>query len=257
MQERDDNEHVLKMRKYLCLETFQTKAQDEELSRYGEVLKGTFDKDRHRAKMTLNDLGGAQEYLDWSLGGSSLLVLFGQNEPGVATQESWLSPVAVDFIKDLRDNGKTLAYYICNSSSECTVVLSAIICQLLEHNPAVLRRGDDFQYMRTQLPRDREDGSLTHPSLESLCATLVRVIDLSTSPVYIVLDRPELCPGESEVVFINTLLSLVRDGKGCLRIFVVQRSELWNISDNVREIDMEGINPGMFLRIHKDQHRLR
>jgi len=86
---------------------------------------------------------------------------------------------------------------------------------------------------------------------------LIRVINLSDDPVWIVINRSELCRDVSAVAFINILLSVVKDSDRCVRILVVQRSEWWDVERYERKVDVRGIKSDMFLRLRKDQHRRR
>jgi len=249
MQSREDTKIVIEMRKALKLGDYRPEDMREGLKNYRGILKALFDSDRHRQKMGLSDFLTAVGQ-DWATKGSLLLVLFGCNEIGISTvSQSWLSPIAVDLIKDLLETSRTVAYEICTESSTLVGVLSRLIFQLLEKSPTVVRRGNDLRDIESQLSREGDD------KVKALLTALSRIIGLQNERVFIVLDRPDLCEQGSQAEFIQAMLSLVKGAVSDLKIVLVQRSEIWDVEKNLGK-DMQRASPKMFRTMRLDQCRL-
>ena len=223
MLEREDTRLIIEMRKTLNLGGYRPEEMRKGLQEYRQILTALFDSDRHRQKMGLTNFRTTAIGQDWERGGSLLLVLFGSNEVGVSTvSHSWLSPVAVELVESLLDSNRTVAYELCTKSSTIVEVLSRLIYQLLERNPAVIRKRNDLHYIESQLSHEGDD------KVTALRMTLSRIINLQNDSVFIVLDRPDLCDEESPAGYIETMLPLVEDAKLDLKIMLVARSEFWD-----------------------------
>ncbi len=253
MQEREESRLVIEMKRHLDLGDYDKESLRDGLSRYRDVLAEIFNKDRHRSKLDLSTLAQHEHYMDWEKNGSSLLVLFGRNESGMQTiEDSWLSPVALELIESLLESNKWVAYCLCTQSSSHNGLLSALLYQLLETNPAVLRKGDDLQDIDRLLSQrgSKED------RVRALRQAVLRVIDLFDDTVYLVIDRPELCSNENPVDLINVLLHLVEESKTKLKVMAVLRSEWWDPRSREKEVDTRGLDPRKFQRLELDQYRL-
>ncbi|KAE9374032.1 hypothetical protein N431DRAFT_464323 [Stipitochalara longipes BDJ] len=250
MQSREDTKIVIEMRNTLKLGDYRVEDMREGLENYRGILKALFDSDRHRQKMGLSDFLTAVGQ-DWESKGSLLLVLFGCNEIGISTvSQSWLSPIAVDLIKDLLETSRTVAYEICTKSSTLVGVLSRLIFQLLEKSPNVVRRGNDLRDIESQLSREGDD------KVKALLTASSRIISLQNERVFIVLDRPDLCEqGSQAAEFIQAMLSLVKDAISDLKIVLVQRSELWDVEKNLGK-DTQRVSQKMFQTMRLDQCRI-
>ena len=251
MRERDDEDLVIKLRDSLALSNYAQQDMLKDLQEYRKLLAAVFDNDRHREYMTFSKFLTTPYGQDWERDGSLLLVLLGRNESGLNTDHSWLSPVAVDLIQNLLGSSEPVAYDCCAKSRTLEEVMSRLICQLLQANPAVIRRPKDFQYIESQLTL-KGDGS---SRIVALRAALSRIIDRYERPVFIVLDRPELCGG-SKAITVETLLSLLKDVKVELKIMMIQRGEFWDIEQRRNEIDIQGVDPNMLRIARMDQYRL-
>ncbi len=199
--------------------------------------------------MTKSDLDHLPEYISWSSGSSSLLVLHGCNEPGNSIDDSWLSPAAVSAIHDLTERRSVVAHYMSTMTNGKPPIIPALICQLVEQKPLVLRDGADFQHMVTQLSKTKDDSDRD----EGLREVLLRVVDRCPEPVHIVIDRPEQY--ESMGGLLTTLISVVKESMNTVRVFVVMRTEFYDVDRYHREVDTRGIKPGMYIKLRKDQQR--
>ena len=226
MLEREDTRVIIDMRKTLNLGDYRPEEIRKGLQEYRQILAALFDSDRHRRKMGLANFRPTAVGQDWEREGSMLLVLFGSNEVGVSTvSHSWLSPVAVDLVESLLDSNRTVAYELCTKSSTVVEVLSRLIYQLLEKNPAAIRKGNNLQYVESQLSHEKDD------KVTALRMALSKIINLQKDSVFIILDRPDLCDEESPAGYIETRLPLVEDAKPDLKIMLVGRSEFWGFEE--------------------------
>lgn len=249
MQSREDMKIVVAMRNTLELGEYRPEDMRESLEGYRDILKALFDFDRRRQKLSLPEFLSTIGQ-DWESKNPLLLVLFGSNEAGLNTvSHSWLSPVAIDLIKDLIEKNHTVAYDVCTRSSTLVGILSRLIFQLLEKNPSVVRKGNDLHNIETQLSRKGAD------RVKSLLKALSRVISLHNEQVFIVVDRPDLCEEESPAEYIRAMFSLVEDAASSLKIVLVQRSEMWDVEKELGK-DMKRANPRLLQIMRLDQCRL-
>jgi hypothetical protein len=247
MQERDDSVLIKGMREALNLEDYHTAQVVSELEQYRELLATMFDKDRHRSKMTITTLFDDETGRSWQATTSCLLILGGCNETGVRMKlQSWLSPMAVDLIQHTLANKLLVAFDICDKTSTITTTLSRLIFQLLERNPGVIRRKDDWYGIEERLKGTNED----------LVEALLRLINLQVKPVTIVIDRPDWSEEDSVSGYASALLSVVEQTKSDLKVLIVHRADLWDLEANKAEIVRRDLKPGCFLALRVDQCRI-
>ncbi|KAF2688251.1 hypothetical protein K458DRAFT_401613 [Lentithecium fluviatile CBS 122367] len=251
MQKRNDRGFVAGLRDALMLGDYRLDEAKKELIVYRGVLETKFDRDRHRQKLMLTDFLADAKYQCWTAGGSVVLVLSGANDSGIAsTSESWLSPMAVDLTQDLLDRQRNVAFEMCDETSTVEEVLARLIYQLLERNPKVVRKADDWHDIETHISNHKSDRQA------SLMAALLRVINLQEGPVFIILNRPELNRGEDAGEYLRTMQQLARDTTGELKVLVVQRSELWDFEENRYSVVPRGAGQKHVQAIRLDQRRL-
>ena len=237
------------MKEKLGLQDYQPKIIRNSLQHYQRLLQHHFDNDRRHEKMDLKKFMETQHGRDWGAPGSKLLLLHGRNAVSVSIEHCWLSLVAVELAEKLSESGVPIAYEGCSRSSTLELTMSHLLYQLLERDPTLVRRRDDFLEVASQL--SRKDVGVD--KIDTLRTALLRIINLyGSSPVYMVLNRPELSEG-SRAECIETLLALVRDATVELRIMVIQRSEIWDASKNEKEIRTFDLGPSQFLRVSLDQ----
>lgn len=248
---RENVKLIIAMRKTLQLDGYRTEHIRKDLKEYGNLLQNQFKNDRRREKMDLRKFLDTETGKDWEGTGSMLLLLFGRNETGIGTHHSWLSPVAVELAETLFDSGDPVAYEGCRKSSTLEVGISRLIYQLLERNPALIKRAIDFQEIESQLSQTGDE----EEKLEALRLALLRIINLHDQRIYIILDRPDVCSG-SCLQYITMMLSLVKDATKELKIMIVQRSEIWDAEKHKRDIDTRGFDLSKFRRICMNQNLL-
>jgi hypothetical protein len=244
LHKREDARIVKEMRETLELHDYQTDVVRKNLKEYREILRHEFDNRHRRERMDSKEFLKTTHGKDWEGPGSMVMFLSGRNELSSSTHHSWLSLVAAELAEDLLDSGKPVAYEGCSSSNTLDITISRIFFQLLERNPALIRRADDYRDIESQISQ-KGNG-------DKKLSALSRIIKLHSSRVCIILDRPELCNG-SLSRFIETMLSLVKDSPTELKILVVVRSEFWDIKKNDCEIGTHGFDTNMFRPVCLDQ----
>lgn len=141
---------------------------------------------------------------------------------------SWLSPAAIRIAKTLRQETDHVAYYCChpmpNFAGNIPVldVLSNLICQILEWNPALLRE-HEYQWLQKIKTESFESTSTVFHELLMLAAAV--------KPVYIVLDRADQCSGR-KYKLLHMLIDAVRTARaaGCVvKMLVVVDSAFWDV----------------------------
>ncbi|KAJ4301551.1 hypothetical protein N0V90_003644 [Kalmusia sp. IMI 367209] len=252
MQERSDRTLVAGLREALRLNDYRCDEARKELLLYREYLEAKFDRDRHREKLRVSDFLAEGTCQCWTSDGSVVLVLSGLNDSGIASiSESWLSPVAVDLTRGLLDNQRIVAFEMCDDKSTCEGVLARLIYQLLELNPRVVRKADDWQDLERHITGRRVD------RLEGLKAALLKIVNLQREPVFIILDRPELNGDEDTGEYIKMMLSVAKETTGELKVLIVQRTELFDFAKNKHGIVPRGLDPKLLQTIRLDQRRIK
>ena len=237
------------MKEKLGLQNYQPNTMRESLQQYQRLLRHHFDNDRRHKKMDLTRFLETEHGRDWGTPGSKLMLLHGRNASSVGTEHCWLSLVAVELAEKLVESGIPVAYEGCSRSSTLELTMSRLVYQLLERDPSLIRRADDFLEIASQLSQ-KNSGVDT---IDTLRAALLRTINLHRNgQVYIILNRPELSEG-SRAQCIETMLALVRDSTAELKVMVIQRSEIWDANENEREINAHGVSPSQFQRVSLDQ----
>ncbi|KAI1741361.1 hypothetical protein F4680DRAFT_75147 [Xylaria scruposa] len=256
LHEREDERVIREMAKKLNLENYQTESMRKQLMEDQHILRHQFGGDRRRQKMDAQRFMSTTEGQYWKDPGRMLLLLFGRNETSSSNTNSWLSLVAAELAEEHFQVNNSIAYETCDRSSTLELTLSRLIFQLLERNPAVIRRADDFREVDTQISRNGDRSE----RVEALRMALLRIINLYDGRVHIILNRPDLCEAQSEsdescTEYINTMLSLVKETKTELKIMIVVRSEFWKLEKNRGGID--GADLEIFHEVRLDQGLLR
>lgn len=249
LHKREDIRLVQDMKKALGLQDYQTEAVWSSLQEYRQILGHQFNNDRRHEQMNLTKFLSTADGSRWEHTGSKLLFLHGRNAVSDGSDHSWLSPVAVDQAMSLLEANRPITYEGFAQESKLELAMSHIICQLLERDPSLIRRADDFKDVTSQLSRSSN-------SIDARLRALSRIVCLHDKPVCIVLNRPDLSEG-SCAELIEMMLSLVKEAKAELRVLVVQRTELWDVERNLKEVKLNDIDPAAFQRVRMDQHRRR
>jgi hypothetical protein len=242
--------------KKLNLDGYQTKHMREQLTKDQHNLRHQFKNDRRREMMDAQRFLDTTDGRDWESPDPMLFLLFGRNEIGSSSFDSWLSLVAADVAQVYLQSKKPVAYERCSKSSKLELTLSRLIFQFLEKTPALIREAQDFIEIDSQISRN----GTRSERIDALRLALLRIVNLHNGRVCIILDRPELCetqPDETEEgcgEYITTMLSLVNEATTELKIMLVLRSEIWDYQTEKHLVDTRGIDTKLFRRVHLDQH---
>lgn len=260
MRATKDNEHLAEIKKSLRMQHYNEDEHHKQIGRHRMYLRD-FSEDTYRTKMDLDCLRKTEQYLDWvSSNQSSLLALSGQNEQGIIERGGrccWLSPAAIDFIDESRQSGRLVLYHLNlghpHQRTDPTAhrVFTSLATQLLTKNSKLLRDPAEFSCLQTQVQEfDWED------DIEAICTFLITILNLleDDSPVYIVVDRIDVCSGRvSEVELMNALLRTVQSVKCTLKILVVACANNWDMNKESRSLNTRKLSEGMFTKLIRDQ----
>ncbi|KAI1346301.1 hypothetical protein F5Y01DRAFT_298144 [Xylaria sp. FL0043] len=250
LHDRADQAIIKEIAKSLNLKNYQTEQMRRELREDQHILNHEFGSDRRRQKMNSQRFLATTHGQYWEGPGRVLLLLFGRNEMSSSTAHSWLSPVATELAERHFQQNNSAAYDRGNKDSTLELTLSRLIFQLLESNPTIIRRAEDYREIESQISRN-EDRS---ERVEGLRMALLRIINRCNGRVYIILNRPELCeaqPEESCTEYITTMISLAKESTAELKIMIVVKSEFWDFEKNRRGID--GVDLEIFREVRLDQ----
>ena len=231
-----DNDSLIRIKEILGEHTksnFSVGTIDTNLDRQKDLLKDVTTGSPKWKKIHLTDLlEKEQAFTNWCKGTrSSLLVLSGHNGSKVHSQNSWLSPVIIETIQMLINDERTVAYHFCRSNGTTLATLSSLTCSLLERDLTILRRCKILPTLTETFSRGQKDDDNEDAKLNGLKKALIAIIEASSGPVHIVLDRPELL-GEGEDVesIMETALEVVRGvGKEKLKVMVCVDTGRWKV----------------------------
>ncbi|KAI0110863.1 hypothetical protein GGR51DRAFT_510246 [Nemania sp. FL0031] len=250
LYDRQDEAVIREIAKALNLQDYRTERMRRELRENQHILNHEFGSDRRRQKMNAQHFLATTHGQYWERPGRILLLLFGRNEISSSTTHSWLSPVATELAERHLQSNNSAAYDRGDKYSTLEVTLSRLILQLLERNPTIIRRPEDYREIESQISQYGDHSE----RVAGLRMALLRIINRCSGRVYIILNRPELCeaqPEESCTEYITTMLSLVKEATTELKIMIVVKSEFWDFEKNRRGID--GVELEIFREVRLDQ----
>ncbi|CAN9237753.1 hypothetical protein AA0119_g2688 [Alternaria tenuissima] len=250
LTDRLDSNTVFEMAGALQLSDYHTEDAVQSLKQYREVLASVFDNDRHRAKLCLADFLDLDVGRHWQKSDSCLIMLSGRNENGVSSPMSWLSPMAVDMILSLLSEKSRVLFAMCEGSSTLETTLACLTFQLLEQNPKVVRKVEEWYKIKKLISR-RGSGRV-----EALSEALLGIIGLQEQPVFVVIDRPELSEADPASEFAETILRMVEQTDGVLKALIIHRAEFWDWEQNKSLILRKGTPASACQALRLDQRRL-
>ncbi|KAI1440935.1 hypothetical protein F5Y02DRAFT_431620 [Annulohypoxylon stygium] len=256
LHERKDDDSAKALNRFLGREISDSKTvRATRLIRNRNFLSDLFDEVRGDfSRMTLQDMMHTVKYQIWQQTESSLFILHGRNGVGLEQKysQSWLSPCALDLIDHLRTsgNGYIVAYPKCNSDMTLKDVMKDIISEITDLDRQILRRGSDVRNI---------EESFGQGLIEGAAKALLTVVNRCRSPVYFIIDRPEVCRREDRGdmwLFVKALLNVVKSVNKQLRILIVLKTDLWDISERISDIDQQDHKSGKLVVLRRDQHEL-
>ena len=226
----------MKFREYLAQPPSHEQDLEESLQKYTHILEGFTRDERVEQLSTEALLSSSQEVKVWSEGKASwLLILAGRNEPSTLERDdlSWLSPAAIDLVRHLKHNGKTVMHFLCQESSWQPKdvlpqeIVSSLLYQFLQKEPQVLQ-DDSYASLSAQL----EGKDVRRLDLNVLVEIMIRILELPRNGklVYIVIDGADRCREESarKLAFLIALTKVVAEAKSVvIKILVVVNTLYW------------------------------
>lgn len=192
------------------------------------------------SRMTLDLLEQDEMYNQWiSTSHSALFLVSGRTKPESRDGHntcSWLSNAGVNVAEKLQADGNFTLFYSCHPNLRADdfvpwqAPLSALIYQALTHRPEVLRY--DNQRLQSLVDQWQKE-SCEQKKLSMMIQTLRKCLANATvgpqKPMYIVLDRADICDGSKALKrhFLKELVGLVSDNSLCVKVILVLDSTLW------------------------------
>jgi hypothetical protein len=215
-------------------------------------------------QLTLDDLERIPEYQRWERAESAVLVLHGANAPGMDIPQSWLSLLALNLVErlQLREADCLVAYPKCGAHVELEELLKDIISEVVDHQKQILRRGSAQQDIEWHLGKMATSGSGRKGlgRLTGAIEALLALIERCELPIYVVVDRPELCIEQHRTQtweLISSFVSMVKRAKNQLRILVVIRTDRYNVEGKLTEEECgKDIENGKLIVLRRDQQEL-
>lgn len=174
-----------------------------------------------------------------------LLILSGQNFPGLLSQQCWLSRVAISTIDRVMASAAHCAYYVL-SQQEASLyqVLPSILLQLMAKKRDMLRvekqrdalRAELHEYRNSEMKVSRMNGydSRTNP-LHNIARRVVQFFDESET-VYIIVDRTDWCCDyvnyDHRKSLVDSLVQMVNAARCRLKILAVADSSSWSVEEH-------------------------
>ncbi|KAK3321391.1 hypothetical protein B0T19DRAFT_478497 [Cercophora scortea] len=251
------------------------------------ALFSTYDD--AKSVLTLDMLKQCPEYKTWwEKSGSSMLVLHGNNNFDYsAVPQSWLSLAPLDLALELQalasspapSNMKAaVAYFNCDSDQDPITlnqdsdptspakpeqVLYNVTEQLLEQQARVMRKMSDVDDIAHRLKRIKSDQEhregaehvTSTAMIDDSCQNIRQILQRCQAPLYIVIDRPELCKGCSTWTFVKSLLGLVEEAAAAatLKVLLVVKTHCWDIESWREVVDEETLRSNKLVILRRDQ----
>ena len=264
LQEAQDDNTLTEIQRLLSLSDFSDETQSKELNQHREAL----DSDEELNAVYFEQMRGpgldifkaSTDYQSWTKSEQPcLLILSGYNNKSIANlDQCWLSPVAIDLIRDLRlgSDHPIYAYYVFRPQGELLYrALAVILLQLLRQKSQVLRDKPQSDELRAELynlgKNDHGDKKAIESEDERLSAlqtVALRVVGFfnESETVHVVLDRVDRCCDLKKKVdhrkpLLKALVKMVEAARCKLRVLVVINGHQWSIEQRRDELE-EKIN---------------
>lgn len=246
MQQRSDRNVIMALKESLDLGAYDLKEELEKPKQYRLLLKSMFDDDRHRSKMTMEDLLADEGGRCWQDKRPCFVLLEGCNEIAASLRtQSWLSPLAVDLIRSTQTKNRSIAFEICDRTSTVRLIF-----QLLERIPSVVRKDRDWNKVQSLLSRA---GDECH---DGLSEALQNIINLQKEPTVLVLDRPDLSEMDSMAAYTLALLRVVERANVDVKLLITHRADVWDYEKEKAAIVRCMSKPEVFHALRFDQCRI-
>ncbi|EFX04141.1 hypothetical protein CMQ_1069 [Grosmannia clavigera kw1407] len=264
----DENESR-KLRKKLLRsghsEPLPKSTRNTQLDNHARLLAHNFDQYRNMfTTMTVAKLQSTPEYRDWSAAQSSMLILYGNNNTECThPPQSWLSLVGVEYTQQLirqsvdsaitgaktNDLDNFIVAHVVGQRGDKHIgaeeALEAIADQIIEQQRCVLRRrsaADHITFLADS------------PTLEGRAQLLLAILDqCPPRPVFVLIDRLDLCAEDKTSRVITLLMNLVQLAKGRLKILLVFRKEVWDVDSRRDLIEKEWLVSKKLVLLRRDQ----
>ncbi|KAL8791721.1 MAG: hypothetical protein Q9195_005658 [Heterodermia aff. obscurata] len=230
----------------------------EILEQYSSAVSGAFKNPGRLRNLNVNDIIQNETYTNWEkYKKSSIMLIHGTTELKRGDY-SWLSPATFHFIRHFNDQHRLVLFHCCHdrnfmeSDTPFHLVLSSLIFQILEAQPAVLRDGSQYHELLTKVSDPAWQANYPQSAFEVL-----RQLLSSLPEVYLFLDRIDRIKGSASR-FLESLGDLVKNSKNVLKVLLVASSNRQGhpegkMTQHVLESLEEELGSQRFLRLRLDQ----
>ena len=149
--------------------------------------------------------------------------------------------------QNLLNENRRVAFDLCDDTSTLEGVLSRLIFQLLNQNPTVVREASNWNEIELSVSLQGDD------KRKGLCAALLKIVNLQSDRVFIVLNRPDLSKEDSAYEYLEIMLELAEKTTAELKVMIVQRAEFWDFESDLRRM---GTRRNILHAMRRDQSRL-
>jgi hypothetical protein len=255
--------------------------RQDKLAKLRQLLDGALFSTYSDAKLvlTLDMLKQCPEYNTWwGKSGSSMLVLHGDNNFDYSgVPQSWLSLAPLDLVLELQSLASSasykaaVAYFSCDQDPtdqdpdpkppvKPEQVLYNVTEQLLEQQPRIMRKMSDVDDIAHRLKRINSDQEgaehvTSTAMVDDSCQNIRQILQRCQAPLYIVIDRPELCKGCETWYFVKSLLGLVEEAAATatLKVLLVVRTLCWDIERWRNIVDEKTLQSEKLVILRGDQ----
>ncbi len=244
------------LRDKLLLE--ENRDRDEVLAQYSSEVTATFRNLQRFRAFNYDRLAEEESYRAWDKSRVSCMMLLYGRTAATRTGYSWLSPAILQLIKQQRAQKQHMIFGLCQvqpfmeKDVPAHAVLSNLVSQLLDANVSILR--DDTRYQ--DLSRAFCDPAWRTNNARLPFTVLQELLNLSPN-MHILLDRVDRIQGDS-YAFMNSLVSLIKDCKSKIRIFLVASSNGYDrvggkFSEELQESVEDDLGPERFWSLERNQ----
>ncbi|KAI9658270.1 MAG: hypothetical protein M1821_002403 [Bathelium mastoideum] len=209
-------------------EKFKSHAWDVERERGHQDILETLDPERISVyKRTVH----FQHWLTSSR--SAMLFIIGATNPGQRWTHCWMSPLAIDIVRqhDVKDNPH--AYHIF-AENDMTIysAITEILFQLLRTKRSALGENDYFAKLCAIIEKyNAISESHEEAKVDALIQVVGCVVQIfeSNETVHVTLDRVDLCKTDQQPELMRVLITMLETAKCFMKIFAVAKDMFWEV----------------------------
>ncbi|KAI9697894.1 MAG: hypothetical protein M1820_007681 [Bogoriella megaspora] len=199
-----------------------------------------------------------EHFKSWSAcGQSAILLIVGANNQVSRGTYCWMSPLAIDIIRQRNTDCNAHAYYVFTRHQfDMHRAWFEIIFQLVQWKRSALRKNNCFATLSANIEAhntaklDSDDDS----RFEALCKLVEGMIQIFEpgETVNITLDRIDWCEADQQLDFMRVLMSMLERAQCVVKLLAVAKDTNWEVD----ETSLPPLKRGQFIKVTEEQ-RLR